>query len=180
MAAFLYLRIIWRARHFFLAKGFVWSGCWSEECNHCPFLALLVKICAVLFLNMLVEDCSLGITLFVLVSFCRLTSVTMPVWSVIWKLVATTCDEQQGCWELLWTGAKKLTSVASIPKQLCWWPFRNIFFWIFLRTQWLQVILFFSGYLIADEFPAELAAGAAYMAGHDVEGRPVLVTPVAK
>ncbi|XP_024398179.1 uncharacterized protein [Physcomitrium patens] len=31
------------------------------------------------------------------------------------------------------------------------------------------------GYLIADEFPAELAAGAAYVAGHDDEGRPVLV-----
>ncbi|KAG0582472.1 hypothetical protein M758_3G062100 [Ceratodon purpureus] len=31
------------------------------------------------------------------------------------------------------------------------------------------------GYLIADEFPAELAAGAAYVAGHDAEGRPVLV-----
>ncbi|KAG0577299.1 hypothetical protein M758_5G140200 [Ceratodon purpureus] len=31
------------------------------------------------------------------------------------------------------------------------------------------------GYLIADEFPAELATGAAYVAGHDVEGRPILV-----
>lgn len=37
-----------------------------------------------------------------------------------------------------------------------------------------------AGYLIADEFPAELAAGAAYVAGHDVEGRPVLVTVVYK
>lgn len=33
-----------------------------------------------------------------------------------------------------------------------------------------------SGYLIADEFPAELAAGAAYVAGHDEEGRPVMVS----
>jgi hypothetical protein len=32
-----------------------------------------------------------------------------------------------------------------------------------------------SGYLIADEFPAEIAAGAAYVAGLDDEGRPVLV-----
>ncbi|XP_024379333.1 uncharacterized protein [Physcomitrium patens] len=31
------------------------------------------------------------------------------------------------------------------------------------------------GYLIADEFPAEIAAGAAYVAGHDEEGRPILV-----
>lgn len=33
-----------------------------------------------------------------------------------------------------------------------------------------------SGYLIADEFPAELAAGAAYVAGHDEQGRPVMVS----
>jgi hypothetical protein len=32
-----------------------------------------------------------------------------------------------------------------------------------------------SGYLIADEFPTEIAAGAAYVAGFDDEGRPVLV-----
>lgn len=31
------------------------------------------------------------------------------------------------------------------------------------------------GYLIADEFPAELSTGAAYVAGLDGEGRPVLV-----
>lgn len=31
------------------------------------------------------------------------------------------------------------------------------------------------GYLIADDFPAELATGAAYVAGHDIEGRPILV-----
>jgi hypothetical protein len=36
-------------------------------------------------------------------------------------------------------------------------------------------IICFAGYLIADEFPAELAAGAAYVAGQDAEGRPVLV-----
>ena len=41
----------------------------------------------------------------------------------------------------------------------------------------LRVSLF-TGYLIADEFPAELAAGAAYVAGHDGEGRPILVTLV--
>jgi hypothetical protein len=34
-----------------------------------------------------------------------------------------------------------------------------------------------TGYLIADEFPAELAAGAAYVAGFDDDGRPVLVCP---
>jgi hypothetical protein len=32
-----------------------------------------------------------------------------------------------------------------------------------------------TGYLIADEFPAELAAGAAYVAGFDDDGRPVLI-----
>lgn len=42
----------------------------------------------------------------------------------------------------------------------------------------LRVFLF-SGYLIADEFPAELSTGAAYVAGHDVEGRPILVTLVS-
>jgi len=31
------------------------------------------------------------------------------------------------------------------------------------------------GYLIADEFPTEIAAGAAYVAGFDDEGRPVLI-----
>jgi len=31
------------------------------------------------------------------------------------------------------------------------------------------------GYLIADEFPAELAGGAAYVAGLDDDGRPVAV-----
>lgn len=31
------------------------------------------------------------------------------------------------------------------------------------------------GYLIADEFPAELAGGAAYVAGLDDDGRPVVV-----
>ncbi|CAK9235326.1 unnamed protein product [Sphagnum jensenii] len=31
------------------------------------------------------------------------------------------------------------------------------------------------GYLIADEFPAELAAGSAYVAGFDDDGRPVLI-----
>ncbi|KAH9571581.1 hypothetical protein CY35_02G101100 [Sphagnum magellanicum] len=31
------------------------------------------------------------------------------------------------------------------------------------------------GYLIADEFPAEIAVGAAYVAGLDDEGRPVLI-----
>lgn len=32
-----------------------------------------------------------------------------------------------------------------------------------------------SGYMIADEFPADIAAGSAYVAGHDEDGRPVLV-----
>lgn len=34
-----------------------------------------------------------------------------------------------------------------------------------------------TGYMIADEFPADIAAGSAYIAGHDEVGRPVLVTP---
>jgi hypothetical protein len=33
-----------------------------------------------------------------------------------------------------------------------------------------------SGYMIADEFPADVAAGSAYVGGHDEDGRPVLVT----
>ena len=32
-----------------------------------------------------------------------------------------------------------------------------------------------TGYMIADEFPADIAAGSAYVAGYDEEGRPVLV-----
>lgn len=44
-----------------------------------------------------------------------------------------------------------------------------------MQTVDAEVIFFSAGYLIADEFPGELAAGAAYVAGHDVEGRPVLV-----
>ena len=32
-----------------------------------------------------------------------------------------------------------------------------------------------SGVMIADEFPADIAAGSAYVAGYDEEGRPVLV-----
>lgn len=43
-----------------------------------------------------------------------------------------------------------------------------------MHTASLSVSLF-TGYLIADEFLAELATGAAYVAGHDVEGRPILV-----
>ncbi len=38
--------------------------------------------------------------------------------------------------------------------------------------------LLFAGYLIADEFPAELATGTAYVAGLDDDGRPVLVGPL--
>jgi hypothetical protein len=34
----------------------------------------------------------------------------------------------------------------------------------------------FADHLIADEFSAELASGAAYVAGHDVDGRPVVVS----
>jgi hypothetical protein len=39
--------------------------------------------------------------------------------------------------------------------------------------------LLFAGYLIADEFPAELATGTAYVAGLDDDGRPVLVGPLS-
>lgn len=46
-----------------------------------------------------------------------------------------------------------------------------------VHTVTLSVFLF-TGYLIADDFPAELATGAAYVAGHDIEGRPILVTLV--
>lgn len=47
-----------------------------------------------------------------------------------------------------------------------------------LKEQYLigMPLFRFAGYLIADEFPAELSTGAAYVAGLDGEGRPVLVT----
>lgn len=35
--------------------------------------------------------------------------------------------------------------------------------------------IWISDHLIADEFSAELADGAAYVAGHDDESRPVMV-----
>jgi len=52
----------------------------------------------------------------------------------------------------------------SVPESVLWFSAEDNFRGVLC-----------SDYMIADEFPADIAAGSAYVAGHDEDGRPVLV-----
>lgn len=93
----------------------------------------------------------------------------------------TVCGGPRECYELLSTGVRKSKSVGAASNS----SYGRLVIESFLFTVSLAVFLVsaednfrdfvFSGYMIADEFPADIAAGSAYVAGHDEDGRPVLV-----